>query len=172
MLCVNAMYFVAQILSKKVQVPSWHSCFRIVAPGLNPAHASCSRIHKWQVELWNKEFEILLRLFKDQQHHRTKQVDQGDHLVSSNMLLLPWEAHQISQQVCKSSYFLNRWTISSQYKTSRNAYIMTAMVGSNFCKASQDAFTLITSNILRGFFVNQVSVLTLTNDIFEEISNL
>ena len=33
---------------------------------------------------------------------------------------------------------------------------MTAMVGSNFCKASQDAFTLITSNILRGFFVNQV----------------
>ena len=38
----------------------------------------------------------------------------------------------------------------------RNAYIMTAMVGSNFCKASQDAFTLITSNILRGFFVNQV----------------
>jgi len=39
----------------------------------------------------------------------------------------------------------------------RNAYIMTAMVGSNFCKASQDAFTLITSNILRGFFVNQVA---------------
>ena len=34
---------------------------------------------------------------------------------------------------------------------------MTAMVGSNFCKASQDAFTLITSNILRGFFVNQVA---------------
>ena len=39
----------------------------------------------------------------------------------------------------------------------RNAYIMTSMVGSSFCQASQDAFTLITSNILRGFFVNQVS---------------
>ena len=39
----------------------------------------------------------------------------------------------------------------------RNAYIMTAMVGSGFCRASQDAFTLITSNILRGFFVHQVA---------------
>ena len=39
----------------------------------------------------------------------------------------------------------------------RNAYIMTSMVGSGFCKASQDAFTLITSNILRGFFVHQVT---------------
>jgi len=39
----------------------------------------------------------------------------------------------------------------------RNAYIMTGMVGSSFCQASQDAFTLITSNILRGFFVNQVA---------------
>ena len=39
----------------------------------------------------------------------------------------------------------------------RNAFIMTAMVGSGFWKSSQDAFNLITSNIVRGFFVNQVT---------------
>lgn len=39
----------------------------------------------------------------------------------------------------------------------RNAYIMTAMVGSSFCTASKEAFHLITTNILRGFFVNQVA---------------
>jgi len=39
----------------------------------------------------------------------------------------------------------------------RNAFIMTAMVGSGFCKASKEAFSMITSNVVRGFFVNQVT---------------
>ena len=39
----------------------------------------------------------------------------------------------------------------------RNAFVMTAMVGSGFWKSSQDAFHLITKNIVRGFFVNQVT---------------
>ena len=39
----------------------------------------------------------------------------------------------------------------------RNAFIMTAMVGTGFWKSSQDAFHMITANIVRGFFVNQVN---------------
>ena len=39
----------------------------------------------------------------------------------------------------------------------RNAFVMTAMVGSGFWKSSKDAFHLITKNIVRGFFVNQVT---------------
>ena len=39
----------------------------------------------------------------------------------------------------------------------RNAFIMTAMVGTGFWKSSQDAFNMITANIVRGFFVNQVT---------------
>ena len=39
----------------------------------------------------------------------------------------------------------------------RNAFVMTAMVGTGFWKSSQDAFHLITNNIVRGFFVNQVT---------------
>jgi len=39
----------------------------------------------------------------------------------------------------------------------RNAFIMTAMVGSGFCKASKEAFAMVTANVVRGFFVNQVT---------------
>ena len=39
----------------------------------------------------------------------------------------------------------------------RNAFVMTAMVGSGFWKSSKDAFHLITTNIVRGLFVNQVT---------------
>ena len=39
----------------------------------------------------------------------------------------------------------------------RNAFVMTAMVGSGFWKSSKDAFHLISKNIVHGFFVNQVT---------------
>ena len=43
----------------------------------------------------------------------------------------------------------------------RNAYIMTAIYGYNFCKAAQKAFSLLTSNILRVAAINSVGTFVL-----------
>ena len=50
------------------------------------------------------------------------------------------------------------WLLEKLIKyINRNAFIMTAMVGSGFWKSSQDAFHLISKNIVHGIFVNQVT---------------
>ena len=52
----------------------------------------------------------------------------------------------------------------------RNAFIMTAMVGTGFWKSSQDAFHMITANIVRGFFVNQVELNIIVREPLEWLS--
>ena len=50
------------------------------------------------------------------------------------------------------------WLLGKLIKyINRNAFVMTAMVGSGFWKSSQDAFHLISKNIVHGIFVNQVT---------------
>lgn len=54
---------------------------------------------------------------------------------------------------------LNCYLVQVKY-LNRNAFIMTAMLGTGFLKSSKEAFRLITANIVRGFVVSQANILS------------